>query len=241
MPRVSLIEDLTKGPIPAGSNILVEFDPVSQWFAASLAIAAGWVKDGGKVYYNVASQPPEKLRTQLKQLHLNVEELERTDNLRIMDYYTLTLGQKSNEKFAPPSLKAHDLSIFVLKTLSPGPPTPDILRITDNFSVLARFNEERPWIEYELTRGIPAVSMRKAIAIRGLIRGLHSEWVYKNLEAANDGVIEFRLEESENSSRNTVRVRSMRNIGFDSRLHQIDVGDNFHIVLDGDKTSWPSM
>ncbi len=52
-----------------------------------------------------------------------------------------------------------------------------------------------------------------------LIRGVHSEWLYRTLEAAHDGIIDFRLDEAGEETRNLIRVRSMQNVGFDSRWH----------------------
>ena len=142
MPRVPLIEELTAGQIPAGSNLLIEFTGASQWYNASVTIAAGWLKQGGKVDYNAYAQPPNDIRTGLKRLGSIAEENERDNNLRIWDYYTATLGQKSTEKLARDSLKVADLSILFSKDLMREPPQPDWLRIRDNLSTLARFNEE---------------------------------------------------------------------------------------------------
>jgi len=101
-----LIEDLTGAPILPGTNILVEFDPASQWYNASLTIAAGWLKTGGSVSYIAQSQSPEDLRSQLRQLGIAVDELEQKDRLWITDFYTLSLGRKSKEQYVPESLRS---------------------------------------------------------------------------------------------------------------------------------------
>src|SRR3972149_2045862 len=98
MPRIPLIEDLTTGPIPAGSNLLVEFDPASQWYNASLSMAAGWLEEGGRVSYNTHGQAPADIRARLSRLRLDVPKLEEDGKLIIFDGYTMTLGQKSKEK-----------------------------------------------------------------------------------------------------------------------------------------------
>ncbi len=95
-PRIPLIDDLTKDPIPAGSNILVEFDPASQWYNASLSIAAGWLKDGGIVEYNTSVQSVAKIRSKMRRLELDVDALER--ELELLDWYTATLGKDYTEK-----------------------------------------------------------------------------------------------------------------------------------------------
>jgi len=63
MPRIPLIEDLVMDPVPAGSALMVEFDPSSQWYAASMTIAGGWLKTGGTVTYSVNGLPPDSVRS----------------------------------------------------------------------------------------------------------------------------------------------------------------------------------
>ncbi len=138
-----MIEDLTSGPIPAGSNLLVEYDAASQWYNASITIAAGWLRSGGKVLYGAMAQQPEKIRSQLNRLGVHPEALEAADNLRIWDWYTPTLGQKSKEKVALESLKVADLSIWFAKEIMRQPPDPNLLRVFDSISSLARFNDEK--------------------------------------------------------------------------------------------------
>jgi KaiC/GvpD/RAD55 family RecA-like ATPase len=224
LPRIPLIEDLTTAPIPAGSNILVEFDPASQWYNASLTIAAGWIRTGGSVSYNTFAQSPATVRAQLNRLGVNTEELEAKDQLRIWDWYTASLGQKSKEKYAIDSLKAADLSIVHAKTQLPGPPIPDRLRISDNTSALGRFNDEKSWIEFALTRGIPTAVSRQSTSLHGMMAGIHSDWAYKQVEGASDGTVDFKLdEEAKGETVDVMRVRNFRNVfsrkdGIASRL-----------------------
>ncbi len=115
MPRIPLVEELTTAPVPVGSNLLVEYDPTSLWYSASLTITAVWMKTGGRIGYVVAAQPPDKLRSRLARLGVNAEEAEKNEKLRIFDFYTATLGRKSKEKYAVESLKVADLSIWFSK------------------------------------------------------------------------------------------------------------------------------
>ncbi len=242
--RISLIEDLLKAPLPPGAPLLVEYDPTSVWYQASLNIAAGWLREGGTVTYSVATQPPENIRSQLAQLGVDVKQLEANDKLRVFDWYTATLGRKSNERFAFYSLKAADLSVLFAKYLmateagthdvdqQPPQPTPDWLRILDDVSCLARFNEEKSWVEFVRTRMVPIASLWKSTGIGGVIKGIHSDWAYKNLEAACDGVIDFKLDETGDEAKSMIRIRSMRNVGFDSRWHRLMTGENLEVTLE---------
>jgi len=239
--RMSLIEDLLKGPLPPGKCILVEYDPTSAWYQASISLTAEWLRKGGTATYNVTSQQPDNVRSQLKQLGVDVARLEADDKLRVFDWYTATLGRKSNEKYAFYSLKAADLSVLhskymmasedAVELLRPSP-SPDWLRIVDDLSCLARFNEEKSWVEFVRTRLFPISSLWTSTGIGGVIKGVHSEWVYKNLEAAADGVIDIRLDETSEEAKSMMRIRSMRNMGFDSRWHPLKMAETSEVSLE---------
>jgi len=239
--RISLIQDLLKSPLQPGKSILVEYDPTSAWYQASISIAAEWLREGGTVTYGVTSQPPENVRSQLKQLGIDVAHLEADDKLRVFDWYTATLGRKSNERYAFYSLKAADLSLLHAKYMMASEdsielirptPSPDWLRILDDVSCLARFNEEKSWVEFVRTRLIPISSLWTSTGIGGVIRGLHSEWVYKNLEAAVDGVVDIKLDDTGEEARSMMRIRSMRNVGFDARWHPLKIAETSDVSVE---------
>jgi KaiC/GvpD/RAD55 family RecA-like ATPase len=239
--RISLIEDLLKGPLQPGKSILVEYDPTSAWYQASVSVAAEWLREGGTVTYGVTSQPPENIRSQLKQLGVDVAGLEANDKLRVFDWYTATLGRKSNEKYAFYSLKAADLSVLHSKYMMASEdavelirptPSPDWLRILDDVSCLARFNEEKSWVEFVRTRLIPISSLWTSTGIGGVIKGVHSEWVYKSLEAAVDGVIDIKLDEVSQEAKSMMRIRSMRNVGFDAHWYPLRTSENSEVSLE---------
>jgi len=229
--RIPLIEDLMMDPLPAGSALMVEFDPTSLWYAASMTIAAGWLKTGGIVTYSVNGQTPDSVRAQFRSLGLDVEMLEKDERLVIFDGYTITLGRRSKEKYAAQSLKAGDLSITYSREVMQAGPVPELLTIVDTVSSLARFNDDRAWVEFLLTRGIPSASLTKSTTIAGIIQGLHPDSVYKQLEAAVDGVVDFKLNEATNPPTNLMRIKSVRNIGFDGRWHQLKKGENSEVIL----------
>ena len=233
VPRIPLIDDLTISQIPSGSNILVEFDPASQWYNASITIAAGWIRSSGKVQYNVSAQPPERIRSVIEHLGLDAEKIEREGSLRISDWYTATLGRKSREKFARNSLKVAELSIdFAKEDLGTIVSLrPDWLFVMDSTSTLARFNEEKSWVEFMLTRSIPAAHIDKSRFIHGLLTDVHSQWACRQLEAAHDGIVDFKIEEEGKTTRNLVRIRSMRDVGFDKEWHELRVRENFEVAL----------
>jgi KaiC/GvpD/RAD55 family RecA-like ATPase len=233
LPQLPLIGDLTKEPIPPGFNILFEFDPTSEWYYSSITMAAGWLQTGGIVAYNTTLYPPNKIRAQLRLLGINPEDLEKQGRLEIWDWYTVTLGQKSIESCNVDSLKVQDLSITFgqLMKRELGGPAPSVLAIMDNYSSLARFNDEKAWVEFMLTRNIPS-GRAIGCVVDAIIRDLHSDWVYKNLETAYDGVVDFKIEEKGEDTRDLIRIRSMRNIHFDRRWHKLNTGEKFEVSMD---------
>jgi KaiC/GvpD/RAD55 family RecA-like ATPase len=236
MPRIPLIEDLTTGTIPAGSNIVVEYEPSSQWYAASFTIAAGWLKQGGFVSYTAEAQSPDSIRNALKRLGIDTAKLEAepappNEQLRIWDFYTPSLGFKSSEKLTG-SLKASDLSIEFAREQSKFEPEPLRLRVDDDMSTGARFNDEKSWVEFLLTRGFPMGPKLKSTAVGGLMKGVHSVAAYNRLEAASDGIVDIKVEEQEGEIKNLLRIRTMRNLGFDSRWHTLKINENFEVTLE---------
>jgi len=226
-----LIEDLTTGPIAPGSNLLVEFTGASQWYNASFTIADGWLKTQGTVGYSCSAHSPDDIRSKLDRLGLNCEQLESEDNLHINDMYAATLGQKSKERFAAPSLKVADMSIRFSRDIMRLPPEPEALILVDNGSTLARFNDEKSFVEFVLTRSIPSAKMLKYTQIAGILRGIHSPWVYEQFEAAVDGIIDFKVEEEGKTTRDLMRIRSLRNVGYDREWHELKIGENFEVTL----------
>lgn len=125
-----------------------------------------------------------------------------------------------------------DLRIWAAKEFMHQPAAPDLMFITENSSVAARYNDEKSWVEYTLTRVLPAASMTKAMNIRGVSLGVHSDSAYKQLEAAAQGVIDLKVEEVEGEAKNRIRIRKMLNAPFDAHWHQLKVSENFEVTLE---------
>jgi len=129
-------------------------------------------------------------------------------------------------------LKVADLSIEFSRTQSKFEPEPLRLRVDDDLSTGARFNDEKSWVEFLLTRGFPMAPKLKSTSVDGLMKGVHSEGAYSRLEAASDGIVDIKVEEYEGDVRNRLRIRTMRNVGFDSRWHTLKINENFEVTLE---------
>ena len=190
---------------------------------------AGWLKTGGTGEYHTLAQPPDEVRSQLGRLGVDIDSPTSKD--LIVDWYTLTTGLPSKDPGFPSTLKVAEFSIGLIDFMK-GPPVPDRLIIADDESTFTRFNDERSWVELMLARVIPGGRMRKITAILGIMSGVHSEWAYRRLEGACDGVIDFKLDELDRSTRSVMRIRNMRNAAFDSQWHPLIIGENFEVTLE---------
>lgn len=231
--RIPIIDDLTTDPIPPRSNILFEFEADSQWYNLSFALGIGWLKQGGTLSYNLLMRSPEKLREIFRKRGLDVAELERNDKLRIQDYYTATLGRQTAESHGHQSLKVHDLSVEWAREahLNESEPEANLLRIWDNLSTLGRFNEEKNWVEFILSRELLFGVSVGATTFHGIVNGVHERWVYKRLEDAHDGIIELKVGDG---GQELVRVRNMREAGFDRKWRELIITPNFEVSLGKD-------
>jgi KaiC/GvpD/RAD55 family RecA-like ATPase len=97
---------------------------------------------------------------------------------------------------------------------------------------MARFNADKAWVEFVVTRVFPSAFHSKSTLIIGLTRGIHPDWVYRQLEDVADGVIDFKIDEEEKETRDVCRIRSMRNVAFDRKWHRLRIGQNLDVTLD---------
>jgi KaiC/GvpD/RAD55 family RecA-like ATPase len=64
------------------------------------------------------------------------------------------------------------------------------------------------------------------------MKGVHSEWAYKQLEGSSDGVVDFKLEEAGQTTRDLIRIRTMRNVHFDRELHELNLTQTFEVTME---------
>src|SRR5437879_11418003 len=85
-----------------GKNYLVEFDPHSLWYEASLTIATHSLKRGIKTDYHTFTHIPDEIREAFANLGLNVKKLEDDNTLRIVDSYSLTRSEEHTSELQSP-------------------------------------------------------------------------------------------------------------------------------------------
>ena len=188
----------------------------------------------------------------LSALGIDVPKSFSEGRLHVDDFYSATLSggrllsNVPNEPYEygiRHSLSVADFSIAQTKAqkeLSGGKPepfksirpdrdfasTPGSLLIMDSLSVMLRFNEERPFLEWLETREHRAVRRDLRINFESFVRGLHSEAFYKRVEASCDGVIDVRTQEENGVLKNVLRLRVLKGQPHNNRWHEIEITPN---------------
>ena len=250
--NIPLLDKLIPSGVKPGTVLLVEFDPESQWFSLATTITAGFLAARRHVAYNCMVRSTADVKDALSALGVNVGEAIRTDLLDLDDFYSATLSggrlgdtgtsggaERTEEGVRYRSLKIQDLSVEFLKSsrlasqgsLIFNPWPPGSLSLVESISTFARFNEEKPLVEWLESRKFPEVRRMKRILIDGVSRGVHSDWFYERIEGFSDGAVEIQLRENEEQIKNFLRVRSLKGQPHDSRWHAIEIKPNGEATL----------
>ena len=254
---IPLLAQLIPDGVRPGTVFAVEFDPDSQWLAVAMSIAAKTVLNDGIVLYCAMARPVEDAVRDFTSLGLDVPRWFNESRLHVDDFYTATLtGGRllSNVPHEPyeygirHSLSVADFSIAQskaqkelsegraepFKSIRPGrdlPMVPGWLLIMDSLSVMLRFNEERPFLEWLETREHRGARRDSRINFEGFVRGLHSESFYKRIEAACDGIIDVKVLEEKEGLKNLLRLRALKGQPHDNRWHEVEIKPNGEATL----------
>ena len=230
------LKDLVPSGLEYGTSLLVEFEPDSIWYEASLTIAAHSVKAGIRTDYHTFQHAPDDIKRTLGRFGLDVKKMEDDEMLWIEDSYSVQtgLGTPQNQSDQTKvSVKLSDWSIDLAKGIKGG--IPDVwkrrLHIDDNTGILLQYNEEKMFIDFWRTRMIPYVRTRECVFIQALLKSVASTSFYKQWESLCDGIIDFKSEERENELHHYVRIRSLRGRRSDSRWRNLQLSDNGEVTL----------
>ncbi len=229
---------------------MVEFDPVSQWFAVATSIVANWVRGGRRAGWAAMARPREEIRSDLARFGLNVLERERANMLLVDDWHSATLGLETAAGVAGErvegeggpynrmqSLKVSDWSVHWLKMVKEGLRDvgddwpPGALTMADSISPALRFNEEKPYLEWVENRVNPWQRRQRGVTFQGVVSGIHSDLFYKRMENAADGVIDVKVIEREEQAKSYLRIRGLKGQTCDTRWHEIQIKPNGEAVL----------
>jgi len=243
------LSDLIPDGVMPGVFLLVEYDTQSQWFAVADTMVARWLEAGHRAVCVAMARPRESLVKSLEKLGIDVPYKEQAGQLRVDDWYSVTLKPETSEPELAPlsngthyrytSVKVADLSVDFSKQLKGQRPVlskwPDdqtgVLNVPESFSMFLRFNEEKPFLEWFEAREIPLQRRMNRISLIPFGRGLHSESLYRRLENICDGVIDVRVMEREDEAKSYLRVQSLKGQPHDSHWREIKIQPNGEAVL----------
>ena len=245
---IPILTQLIPDGVKPGTLFVVEFDPESQWLAVAATITAGYLRAGGRVAYVAQLRSPATVRENFLKLGVDVSAATREGRFALDDYYSATLtggrleGGVAEASVIEPidggvrlrSLKVADLSVEFLKDMKQGPESggvfstwpPGALCVVESMSQMLRFNEEKPFLEWAISREHQGARRAKRIYFDGIVRGIHSESLYKRLESDVDGVIDLRVMERDGEWKNFLCIRSLKGQPHDARWHEIQIKGN---------------
>ena len=242
---IPLLTQLIPDGVKPGTIFLVEFDPESQWLAVAVTITAGYLLAGGRVSYTAQLRSPETVRENLLALGVDISAATSEGRFALDDYHSATLTGGRLDGGGPSlidrieggtrarSLKVTDLSVQFLKDMKQGSESggwenwpPGALTVVESDSQMLRFNEEKPYLEWAISRVNPNIRRAKRIYFQGFVRGIHTESFYKRLESDADAVIDLRVMERDEEAKNLLRVRSLKGQPHDARWHEVQIKRN---------------
>jgi class 3 adenylate cyclase len=240
-----LLDELAPGGFFYGGCYIVEFDPDSLWYEASVAMAALALKRGTKVEYHFFQHLPSEVGEAFLRLGVDATKLEQKGLLRMLDSYTQTMEyeDEKNEgrgpfRVAKTSDKALDLVKSAeewAKQAKAGYSDEDKrwIHIDDNTGIFLRYNDEKTMVDKWRTGILPySVRARETPHFLAFAKGVASASFYSQFEASCDGIIELKAQEEAGGFVNSIRIRILRGKKFDSRWHRIELTDDGQIVLE---------
>jgi len=231
-----ILKELIPEGVEYGSNLLIEFEPKSIWYEASLTIAEQALKTGIKTEYHTFQRAPNEIRKALAKLALDPGAIEAKGDLVVIDSHTVQTGFGQPETLGDlvsQSVKLSDWSIGFVKQLKAGLKDEEMrwLHVDDNTSILLEYNQEKDFIDFWRTRVIPYNRACESVLVWSMVSGVASEAFYRKLESLCDGVLEFKSAEREGSLGQFVRVSSIRGRTVDSRWRRLKCQDNGEVTM----------
>ncbi len=232
-----MLKELIPEGVDYGSNLLVEFEPRSIWFEASLTLAAQAVKEGVKTEYHTFQMGPKEIRKALARMGVNAEAAHANGDFDIIDSHTIQSGigvPETLDQVVSQSVKLSDWSIGFVKLLKAGIQQQNLrwLHVDDNTGVLLEYNQEKDFIDLWRTRVIPYIRQCESVLLYSVAKGVASDAFYKKVESLCDGIIDFKSEEEKESAPGQfVRVSLMRGRTVDSRWRRLQLQGNGEVTL----------
>ena len=239
--EVPLLSEMMPEGFVYGRNYLVEFDPHSLWYEASLTIASHSLKRGVRTDYHTFTHIPSEIRDALTRLGLNVKKLEDNGTLRIVDSFTFTTLLQREKPAKSTLIQTMEKSLSLkdwerddAELLKEAAPEGEKrrLHIDDDTSTIVSYNDEKSFIDHWRTNAIPSARIFEWSMLHSTVTGAHSENFYRQFESLCDGIIDFKSREGNETIEQYARIRTMRGKAQDSRWRRLQLMDNGEVTFD---------
>ncbi len=225
------------GELSYGTKCLVEFEPHSLWYETSLTIAAQAVKQGILTDYHTFQHIPMEVRENLRKLGLDLQKLEKSGALRIIDSYNVTTGfvaPENPELYPSRSLKLGDWDTGILEEMKGDAEGigKGRFHVDDNTSVLLQYNDEKTFIDHWRTKAIPETRARELTSLNSVVMGVYSESFYRQFESLCDAIIDFQSREETGQMEHYMRVRTLRGRSHDSRWRRLRLVESGEVAVE---------
>jgi KaiC/GvpD/RAD55 family RecA-like ATPase len=235
-----IFERLLPDGVEFGTNLLVEFEPDSAWYEASLTIAAQALRSGHKALYHTFQHLPADVEHDLRKFGLDLTKLQGEGVFQILDSLAVQTGGLNpvgQEDPIAKSLKIPDLSISAAESIrkgrEEGVPEDEKwwVHVDDNTAIITRYNPENNVLDFWRTRYFPNARLTKEITIYSVLKRMVSESFLSQLESITDGIIDFKCEDKEGEVTQFFRVRRMRGRKFDSRWQRLNLSETGEVTV----------
>ena len=236
---VPLLEEILPAGFRLGGNYLVEFEPSSPWYEASVTIAARSVQMGLKTEYHSFHRSIDDVREALENLGLSVDRETKNGMLRLIDSYSALTGPGTRPKLGRPDFLANRIPDIgrwgkeIKKQIAAGIEERDRnwLHIDDNTSLLLQFTDEESMLNGWRTVFIPWGRARGLITINGFVKGVASEAFYRKNEALYDGVFDMVTNEKNGRLEHFIRARRVPGESIDTSWKQLRLRPRGEVVI----------
>jgi class 3 adenylate cyclase len=236
---VPLLDAMVPEGFRLGGNYLVEFEPSSPWYEASVTIAARSVQSGLKTEYHSFHRSIVDVKEALADLGVSVDRETKRGMLRLIDSYTPAPGQGKGRPLGRAGFLANSApdvgrwAKSIKQQIAAGfePRERRWIHIDDNTSLLLQFTDEDSMLNGWRTVFIPWGRARELITINGFVKGVASEAFYRKNEALYDGVFDLVTNEKEGKLEHYIRARRVPGESIDSRWKPVRLRPRGEVVI----------
>ncbi|MGP8078855.1 MAG: adenylate/guanylate cyclase domain-containing protein [Thermoplasmata archaeon] len=236
---VPLLEAMVPEGLRVGGNYLVEFDPSSPWYEASVTIAVRAVERGLKTEYHSFHRDLADVREAMEELGLSIEAETDRGMLRLIGSSAPAPGPERGgrgPKSGFLSGRAPDVGRWgreIKKQTAQGFDERERgwLHIDDNTSLLLQSTDEETMLNSWRTVFIPWGRARELITVNGFVKGIASDTFYRKTESLYDGVFDLVTKEKGGTLEHHIRARAFHGGVIDSRWKTVLLRPRGEVVI----------